>query len=350
MQYPVHHGVHPVRSRDNACGITCASVCGAVLKGVADDGGRRAVVPQAALAAARTRLFELLEEPSGPERAPRVLGVDEFAFRRGRRYGTILVDVETGRVVDVLPGRISETFAAWLTSHPGAEMAAATAPAPTPRPSRKPHPKPWRSQIAGTCYRTCPRRLRRPATSTAPACANASTTKHRPRSRARRSPSWSTCRHPRCRRQRWSSAPATGTSTCTGCWTRGWTISAIARHLGLDRKTVRKFKTTDLDLLLASARDRRPDGVLEPFKPYVNSRFAAGCTSRTRLFREITERGNQGSVQVVRKHLAALRTGTAEPAPAAAPPRPRKITSWIMRDRDRLSADEVEQLDRTSCI
>ncbi|WP_327072090.1 transposase [Kitasatospora purpeofusca] len=71
------------------------------------------------LAAGRTRLLELLEEPPVPERAPRVLGVDEFAFRRGRRYGTILVDVETVRVVDVLPDRTSETFAAWLTAHPG---------------------------------------------------------------------------------------------------------------------------------------------------------------------------------------------------------------------------------------
>jgi transposase len=64
----------------------------------------------------------LLEEPPAPGRAPRVLGVDEFAFRRGRRYGTILVDVETGPVVDVLPDRTSETFAAWLTAHPGAEI------------------------------------------------------------------------------------------------------------------------------------------------------------------------------------------------------------------------------------
>ncbi|MEU8795745.1 hypothetical protein [Streptomyces sp. NPDC048643] len=57
------------------------------------------------LAAGRTRLVGLLEEPPQPEWAPRVLGVDGFAFRRGRRYG----DVEGGRVVDVLPDRTSET-------------------------------------------------------------------------------------------------------------------------------------------------------------------------------------------------------------------------------------------------
>ncbi|NUP24776.1 MAG: hypothetical protein HOZ81_53730 [Streptomyces sp.] len=50
--------------------------------------------------------------PAVPERAPRVLGVDEFAFRKGCTYGTVLVDVETGRVVNVLPDRTPETFAA----------------------------------------------------------------------------------------------------------------------------------------------------------------------------------------------------------------------------------------------
>jgi hypothetical protein len=47
---------------------------------------------------------------------------------------------------------------------------------------------------------------------------------------------------------------------------KGWTISAIARKLVLDRKTVRRFRDTDLDQLLGSARDRRSNGVLEPFK------------------------------------------------------------------------------------
>lgn len=60
----------------------------------------------------RTRLLRLLTAPPVEGRAPRVLGVDEFAFRKGCTYGTVLVDVEAGRVVDVLPDRTSETFAA----------------------------------------------------------------------------------------------------------------------------------------------------------------------------------------------------------------------------------------------
>ncbi|GLW57696.1 hypothetical protein Kpho01_57070 [Kitasatospora phosalacinea] len=97
-----------------------------------------------------------------------------------------------------------------------------------------------------------------------------------------------------------------------------WTISAIARRSGLDRKTVRRFKITHLDELLASAREfgASKQGLIGPFKPYLNSRFTAGCTSAQQLFREITERAYRGSVLAVRRHVASPREGTAEPARA----------------------------------
>jgi transposase len=53
----------------------------------------------------------------------RVLGVDDFAFRRGARYGTILVDLERHRVVDLLPERSQESLVAWLQGHPEVETA-----------------------------------------------------------------------------------------------------------------------------------------------------------------------------------------------------------------------------------
>ncbi|MDP9480793.1 MAG: ISL3 family transposase [Actinomycetota bacterium] len=54
----------------------------------------------------------------------RVLGVDDFAFRKGHAYGTLLVDLERGRVVDLLPERSQESLVAWLKDHPEVEFAA----------------------------------------------------------------------------------------------------------------------------------------------------------------------------------------------------------------------------------
>jgi transposase len=56
--------------------------------------------------------------PIPPMPALRAVGVDEWAWRRGHRYGTILVDVATHRVVDLLPDRSATTLAAWLARQP----------------------------------------------------------------------------------------------------------------------------------------------------------------------------------------------------------------------------------------
>jgi len=75
------------------------------------------------------------------QRSPRVLGVADWAIRRGQRYGTILVDLEAGHGVDVLPDREADSVAAWLRAHPVVTVAALNAA----------HRRLFRSLTAGIC-------------------------------------------------------------------------------------------------------------------------------------------------------------------------------------------------------
>src|SRR5258708_31455099 len=68
-------------------------------------------------------LLRLVRATDVPERStPEVLGVDDFALRKGVKYGTILLNLERHCLVDLLPDREKATVAAWLKLHPGVKM------------------------------------------------------------------------------------------------------------------------------------------------------------------------------------------------------------------------------------
>lgn len=95
------------------------------------------------------RRAELWKEPLT------VVGIDDWAFRRNHRYGTIVCDLELRRIVTLLPDREIATVEAWLRSHPGIKVLSrdrgggyGEAAARALRPSR------FRSPTAGTSWRT----------------------------------------------------------------------------------------------------------------------------------------------------------------------------------------------------
>jgi transposase len=64
----------------------------------------------------------LLSLPLPAVAVPRVLGIDDFALRRGHDYATILIDAQTGQRVDVVAGRTADVVEAWLRAHPGVQV------------------------------------------------------------------------------------------------------------------------------------------------------------------------------------------------------------------------------------
>jgi transposase len=323
--------------------------------------GVRAAMRLGLRASVRT-LLRLLRRQPLPAVAPvRVLGVDDFAFRRGRRYGTIVIDVERRRVLDLLPDRTAETLAAWLRAHPGVEIICRDRAGPYAEGARQGAPQ--AQQVADRWHllhnlweaverflrhrhrelRAAGLRLQREAVSAplAPADPALPATDPPPLTRTAREQAATRDRR-RARDQEIRSLVA-----------QGLPIAAVARQVGVTRPTVRA------SLRAASAEaDPTPQaaGILTPFAPYLWARWQQGCRQARILWREIRAQGYRGSYAHLRHALSGWRTHPArrgraaqrgagpEPVPNLPPLHactPRRATALLLRDPADLSEREV---------
>jgi transposase len=289
------------------------------------------------------RLIRALPDPA-VSASPRVLGVDEFALRKGHSYGTLLVDVEARRPVDILGERSSESFAVWLAARPGAELicrdragcyadgGARGAPDAVQVADR------WHlwHNLGEAVERAVSRhREHLPAAVAAQAAAPAAATAPEPAAapaapRTGRIADRTRSRHADVHRM----------------LAEGRSFGEIAAALGLSRNTVRRFaRAASPEELLACDGTGRRASILDEHAPYLHQRWNSGCTNAALLWQEIRARGYQGSNRQVRGYLARFRASTAVPAPAPAPPKARAVTAWIMTAPERLADADKASLD-----
>jgi transposase len=306
------------------------------------EGGAR-VATRIGLPTSPDTLLRLLrQQKQQPIPTPRVLGVDDFALRRGKRYATVLVDLESREPIDLLEGRDAAVLEKWLQEHLGVEVvvrdraeAYAEGAAQGAPQAQQVADRFHLAQNASAAMDELLRGRRRSIeqaeeshyeTNAAPDAAKPESQRQRER---------------RERRER-----------RVGRWRRvkdlretGHSISQISRETGMDRRTIRNCLATPQEPQ-RHVRNPRPQGfsspTLQPFQAYLQDRWEEGCTNISKLYREIVEKGYTGSRSRVNQALLPWRS----PRPPTSAAKKRRVSvRWLcLRPPDALDSLEKRLL------
>lgn len=288
----------------------------------------------------------------------RVLGVDDFAFRKGCIYGTILIDLEKRRPIDLLADRAAETLARWLRDHPSIEVVAR---------DRSPiyaegitTGLPKAVQVADRWHllknlRESGRRflmrenklLQEAARHLIAAGGRATEVSWRRRvSLTSRPKNIDGENERRCLYQQAVELHKGGLSG-----------RAIARTLVLHRATIRRFIEND-EYPARVPRALRPSR-LDPYIDYLEKRLREGCWNAGQLWREVRTRGYPGGTKMVSRYVTARRVKSPSSSPAEMKPEIRlplpvpsveQVSWWLVLEPGKLKPDEKKFLASLSQV
>src|SRR5580658_1960284 len=297
-----------------------------------------------------TVLRRLKVGPSVVGRGARVLGVDDWAWRKGENHGTQLVELESHAPIDLLPDRSADSLAAWLQSHPGAEVISrdrggiyadgATRGAPQA------------VQVADRFHLLCnltsavERVLEQKRTALAKAIVPVMAEPSPP---SADSVPKAKSRHEQDREDR-RQRRVDRYNEVVGLHRKGMSQQGISRTLKIQRKTVRRFLRAGRYPERATPH-RRPPGV-NKFQEFLRRRWDEGCHNATKLWHEIQDQGYAGGRSTMAKFIATLRvpgttyfrTTTTLRQKEAKAPSPRQAAMLLARRPEKLKPDEKQLL------
>jgi transposase len=286
------------------------------------------------------RMVRALPEPEIGE--VEVLGVDDFAFRKGRHYGTVLIDMATHRPLHLYDGREGEDLAAWLQGHPEVKVICRDRSSGYGEGARVGAPQ--AQQVADRYHlwanlgQAVEKTVNAHRSRLAEPLAGAEDGPGHPEAEPEVvQPSKELKIVTRLREQH---------AAAHELWTQGMSKAAIGRKLGLHQATVRKLvNARSADDVVAKSLQRAH--VVDPYVGYLHRRWNEGIRNAAQLHREIQKLGYPGGELAVQRHLRRYRTGRGHaPAVGPKPPSVREVTSWIMTHPEHLGDGDADKLHR----
>jgi len=228
--------------------------------------------------------------------APRVLGIDDWAWKKRHRYGTILCDLEAGKVIDLLPDRESETVAAWLREHPGTQIISRDRASVYAKAARRAAPE--AVQIAdhwhllsnlSEALRTALEPHRRVMTQAARACMALDLEERLTPAQVAATPTLTVKEKNRERRHhlyKQVKAMIDG----------GVSQTDAARQLGISLRTVQRWILAGV---FPERTPRRYPHSVDAYASYLDQRLLQGCRNVSQLWRELRQQGYRGQLSSV---------------------------------------------------